>query len=172
MFVENSFMGFKFPNLTSFLSLMPHNRLHQVCVRQLNSVRNRRLWTHLSVSLPADELNASITSWQLPPSPWCCRRWHAALCDLQQLRGDADVPGEGKSQSPDEVGLRHIRSSVVIPVCALHRSPSQQRWGGPRCHVSGPWPSAAPRGQRSTDGLTKALKTTWSSWQRTWSALK
>lgn len=34
MFLENSFMGFKFPNLTSFLSLMPDNRRHQVCVWQ------------------------------------------------------------------------------------------------------------------------------------------
>lgn len=35
-FLENSFMGFKFPNLTSFLSLMPDNRRHQVCVWQPN----------------------------------------------------------------------------------------------------------------------------------------
>lgn len=33
-FVENSFMGFKFPNVTAFLSLMPDNRRHQVCVRR------------------------------------------------------------------------------------------------------------------------------------------
>ncbi|XP_056890700.1 uncharacterized protein LOC130526797 [Takifugu flavidus] len=29
-FVENSFMGFKFPNVTAFLSLMPNNRRHQL----------------------------------------------------------------------------------------------------------------------------------------------
>lgn len=29
-------MGFKFPNLTSFLSLMPQSRQHQVCVLQPN----------------------------------------------------------------------------------------------------------------------------------------
>ncbi|XP_050926393.1 uncharacterized protein mslnb isoform X11 [Lates calcarifer] len=29
-FMERSFMGFQFPNLTTFLSLMPHDRMHQL----------------------------------------------------------------------------------------------------------------------------------------------
>ncbi|XP_042340408.1 uncharacterized protein LOC121941647 [Plectropomus leopardus] len=29
-FLENSFLGFQFPNLTTFLSLMPHDRMHQL----------------------------------------------------------------------------------------------------------------------------------------------
>lgn len=29
-FIERSFMGFQFPNLTTFISLMTHNRTHQV----------------------------------------------------------------------------------------------------------------------------------------------
>lgn len=33
-FLEASFMGFQFPNLTTFLSLIPHNQTHQVCVPQ------------------------------------------------------------------------------------------------------------------------------------------
>ena len=32
-FLEGTFMGFKFPNLTTFISLMPHDRMHQVCVQ-------------------------------------------------------------------------------------------------------------------------------------------
>lgn len=35
-FLENLFMGFQFPNLTIFLSLMPNSRQHQVCVLQQN----------------------------------------------------------------------------------------------------------------------------------------
>lgn len=38
-FVENSFMGFKFPNVTAFLSLMPVDRRHQVCARPLSQRR-------------------------------------------------------------------------------------------------------------------------------------
>lgn len=33
-------MGFKFPNLTTFLSLMPNNRRHQVCVWQTSRERD------------------------------------------------------------------------------------------------------------------------------------
>lgn len=62
--------------------------------------------------------------------------------------------------------------AVITSVCLLHRSPCQKQSGGLRCLAFGPWPLAAPRGQRSTDGLTKDLTTTWSSWQRVWSALK
>lgn len=39
----------------------------------------------------------------------------------------------------------------------------------PLCPVFGPWPSAAPVGQRLTLGSTAGSRTTWSSSQRVWS---
>ncbi|KAL7405207.1 hypothetical protein ABVT39_025204 [Epinephelus coioides] len=43
-FLESSFMGFQFPNLTTFLSLMPHDRMHQL----VNSIPPSALGDFLS----------------------------------------------------------------------------------------------------------------------------
>lgn len=70
----------------------------------------------------------------------------------------------------DIITSDYVWSDDVIIVYIFYRSLSRQRCGGPRCLASGPWLSAAPRGQRSTHGLTNASKTTWSSSLRVWSA--
>ncbi len=57
-----------------------------------------------------------------------------------------------------------------IIVYIHHRRLSRQWCSGPHYLASGPWLSAAPRGQRSTPGLTDASTTTWSSSRRVWSA--
>lgn len=137
------------------------------------SVSSHRLLTRLmSLSLSAYELDASVASGRFPPSARCRRRRRGALPDLRQLREDAALPGDRTSQTRgDALKWAPFTFAVLTPVPPLHRKPSQQWSGAPHCLASGPWPSVVPRGQRSTGGLTKALRTTWSSWERAWSAL-
>lgn len=128
----------------------------------------------MSAVPPAGELHASIRSWRFSPSFWRSRQRCRALCDLQQLHPDTDVPGD--CMSPPHTQTHTHRNANThrwynnMTVYIHYRRLSRRWCSGPHCLVSGPRLSAAPRGQRSTPGLTDASTTTWSSSQRAWSA--
>ena len=118
----------------------------------------------------AGELHASIRPWGSSPSsrhgPWQCR----ALCDLQQLHRDTVVPRNRMylTHKHKEVQTHNLYNNVTVYI--RFRNLSRRMCGGSHFPASGRGRSAAPRGQRSTPGLTDALTTTWASWQRSWSA--
>lgn len=167
-------MGFQFPNLTTFLSLMPQNQRAQVCwvkgCQEETYCIKGRMTSFLISDLPADKLHTAVTSWRLAAPAKRCRWQRSALRALQQLPPDTRVPGDCKFCKRSHSEMQTLCETKHSNRCMSKRSLCRWSWDHPLCPASGLWPSAPPSGQRSTFGLIGAYKTTWCSSPRVCSA--
>lgn len=97
-FIERSFMGFQFPNLTTFISLMTHNRTHQVKERikrklsrflfgwveeeddLLNVCCSSSWWTPCLRHISGISFVAPTSSTTMPSSVWSTTTTSRHLC--------------------------------------------------------------------------------------------
>ncbi|XP_072319753.1 uncharacterized protein [Eucyclogobius newberryi] len=100
-FLESAFMGFQFPNLTSILSLMPHNRMPQLLNSMSASELGRLLWRPAVVDSEASLCQIYSSFTDTPMFLWS----EPLPLDVQRLTLPCVWPRALSSASPSEANM-------------------------------------------------------------------